>query len=97
MYLCSLLQQRLMWRFALVVLLMLGYTFQMNITQKDSDTRDLEMACFENTKILEQIEPKKSIIPEPSLKGVQSDLLSVFDSSSTSALPFRRGSSPLNE
>jgi hypothetical protein len=85
MYLRSLLKIKLLWRLILVGLMLLGHTLQRNVTQKDFARMDMEMASFEDLKILEQTETKKSIIPESSSKEVQNDLLPSLDASSTNA------------
>jgi hypothetical protein len=78
-------------------LLMLGYTIQRNVTQRDLGVRNMEMASFEDMKISDQTNIKKSIITESSPKEVQTDLLSSLYTSSTSTPPFKRGSSRLDE
>jgi hypothetical protein len=86
-----------MWRLILMGLLMLGCTLQKNVTQKDSGGRDMKMVSFEDMKISEQTDIKKSIILESSSKEVQTDLPSSLDTSSSSTPPFKKDSSPLDE
>jgi hypothetical protein len=76
---------------------MFGCTLQNNVTQRDSDVRDMEMISFEDMKISEQTDIKKSIFLESSSKKVQPYLLSSLDATSTSTPPFKIDSSPLDE